>query len=71
MNKMSKLLTFLQQKPAAGLASTAAGSALPWIEAMSPFLQFIGLCTGLVIGGLTIYSLLLKIRYQRSKRKEQ
>ena len=48
------MIDTLRNHPLIGMGSAAGGSLLPFIQVLSPYLQFIGLCIGLIIGGLTL-----------------
>ena len=48
------MIDTLRNHPMIGAGSVAGGSLLPFIQALSPYLQFLGLCIGLLIGGLTL-----------------
>lgn len=51
---MNTLKSFLATHPFIGLGSSMGGGILPFIVAINPILQFLGLCVGLYIGWLTI-----------------
>ena len=51
---MSNTETFLAHNPIIGFISTMVGFIAPFISDINPVLQFLTLCFGLVIGGLTI-----------------
>lgn len=48
------MIDTLRNHPMIGLGSATGGSLLPFISLLSPYLQFLGLCIGLLIGGLTL-----------------
>jgi hypothetical protein len=39
-----------------GALCAVLGSTLPWIKSVSPYIQFIGLIIGTLIGCITLYS---------------
>ena len=48
------MIDTLRNHPMIGMGSVAGGSLLPFIQALSPYLQFFGLILGLLIGLLTL-----------------
>ena len=53
------MLDTLRQYPVIGIGTSIGGSALPFIEWLSPYLQFVGLVLGVTIGLITV---VLKIK---------
>jgi hypothetical protein len=41
-------------KTVVGMISTIGGAVLPFIEFVTPYMQFTGMCLGLTIGVLTV-----------------
>ena len=46
--------TLLSQHPWIGFLSSLLGSALPLIQFLTPYLQFIGLLVGVLVGIITL-----------------
>ena len=59
---------FLQKHPVVGMLFGITGSALHWVNILSPFLSFLGLIIGVGIGAITLH---LKLMEWKQKRKEQ
>lgn len=57
---MTKILLFLETRPLFGLISTGAGVSFPFIETITPILQFFGLLIGVLIGAFTLYFRIMK-----------
>ncbi len=51
---MTLLTNLLEKKPVIGFIGTVGGIILPYMNAITPYLQFCGLLMGLAIGFLTI-----------------
>ena len=48
------MIDTLRAHPILGIGSVLGGSLLPFIQSLSPYLQFLGLCIGLLVGALTL-----------------
>jgi len=48
------MIDTLRNHPMIGMGSAAGGSLLPFINTLSPYLQFLGLLIGILIGLFTL-----------------
>ena len=48
------MIDTLRNYPSIGMGTAAGGFIAPFIDAVSPYLQFAALCIGILIGGLTL-----------------
>ncbi len=48
------MIDTLRNHPIIGMGTATGGFLVPFIESISPYLQFAALCIGILIGGLTL-----------------
>lgn len=64
---MNLIYATLDKKPIIGIISSISGSILPFIDSITPVLQFFGVVIGVVIGIMTFAE---KIRATRTKKNK-
>jgi len=69
MSLKDTIIDVLGEKPVIGLATTSAGTVMPFIEALTSIAQAIGAVCGAVIGVMTVYSLHRKYKTNKNERK--
>ena len=64
------LLNLLDRKPMIGVTSVMLGVVMPLIEQLTPLLQFLGLLIGVLIGALTLFSMIRKTFFKSNNAHE-
>ncbi len=62
---MNLILDILGKNPGIGIVLSFGSVALPFINAITPYLQFLGIIIGLLIGILTVYIQIQKIKKRK------
>jgi prepilin signal peptidase PulO-like enzyme (type II secretory pathway) len=62
--------SFLSEKPMVGMYSSFGGFIIPFIDAITPILQFLGVLVGLAVGIITFMVQMKNYRKPRNENKK-